>query len=84
MRILLVVFLFTSMTANLLRATEIEGDAARNIVVGGKVLGMTLFDEFFKEIMNSRAGFIYSVLHDHKVWYCYNSREIGWFCETVE
>ena len=72
------------LTVNYAIATEVEGIAARDIVVDGKVLGVTLFDDFFKEVLRSRSGFIYSVMYADKFWYCYNAREFGWFCETFE
>lgn len=66
-------------------AAEIEGDDARNIVVTGKVLGMTLFDNFFKEVFGERyAGYVYSVVHEEKLYTCYNFKKTNWFCETFE
>jgi hypothetical protein len=54
-------------------------------VIDGKVLGMSIFDDFMKEVFGEKqAGFVYSVLYEDKVWACYNSKTIGWFCETFE
>jgi hypothetical protein len=62
---------------------EIEGEAAKAIVMSGEVLGMTLFDDFFKRIFQERdVGFIYSVKYDDDLYYCYNFKRSQWFCES--
>ena len=43
-----IMFLCSTATASL--ANEVEGEEAKNIFVSGEVVGMALFDSFFKEI----------------------------------
>jgi hypothetical protein len=78
----IILVLFTA-TAGL--SKEVEGDEAKNIVMKGEVLGMALFDDFFKRVFEEKkSGFIYSVKYDKEIYYCYNSRKIGWFCESFK
>lgn len=76
----LVLILFTT-TASL--SKEVEGDDAKRIVMNGEVLGMTLFDNFFKELFDEKdAGFIYSVKYKDEIYTCYNFAMKEWFCES--
>ena len=75
-----VMFLCSTATASL--ANEVEGEEAKNIFVSGEVVGMALFDSFFKEIFKSRVGFIYTVKHQGEIFSCYNYNNVEWFCES--
>ena len=76
----LVLILFTT-TASL--GKEFEGDDAKNIVMNGEVLGMTLFDDLIKDAFDEEEiGYIFSVKNNNKLYYCYNfNRFKDWFCD---
>ncbi len=77
----LVLILFTT-TASL--SNEVEGDDAKNIVMNGEVLGMTLFDAFLKkEFGEEFAGFVYGVKYKGELYYCFNYNMNKWFCESI-
>jgi hypothetical protein len=64
-------------------AQEVSGDEAKSIVMSGEVLGMTLFDDFFKNVFEEESvGFIYSVIYENDLYYCFNYQRSEWFCET--
>jgi len=69
-------------TATATLANEVEGDEAKKIVLTGEVLGMALFDEFFKQEFESDVGFIYGVKYQDKLFTCYNFNMREWFCES--
>jgi len=61
---------------------EVEGYEAKSIVMNGDVLGVTLFDDFFKDVFKEKkAGFIYSVKYENEIYYCFNYNRTKWFCE---
>ena len=83
-----IMFLCSTATASLanevkvpLSNGEVEGEEAKNIFVSGEVVGMALFDSFFKETFNSEVGFIYTVKYQGEIFYCYNYNLSEWFCE---
>ena len=83
MKYISIILLFILLTAKVGFSKEIEGNEAKNMVMNGEVLGMTLFDDFFKEVFEEReAGFIYSVKYENKLYYCYNYNRNKWFCES--
>jgi len=82
MKHIIITLLFILLTAKVGFSKEFEGSEAKNIVMNGEVLGMILFDDFFKEIFEEReVGFIYSVKYENELYYCYNYNRDKWFCE---
>jgi hypothetical protein len=66
-------------------AEEVDGVRARSMIEEGQVLGMTLMDASLMEIFETRhPGFVYSVLMNGKLWYCFHLDMTDWFCETFE
>ena len=85
MKHLIITLLLVLFTTKVCLSEEIEGNKAKNIVMNGEVLGMTLFDDFFKEIFReTEAGYIYSVKYENEIYYCYNYNRKKWFCESFE
>ena len=85
MKNLIITLLLVLFTSKVCLSEEFEGNKAKNIVMNGDVLGMTLFDNFFKEIFEEEdAGFIYSVKYENEIYYCYNYNRNKWFCEKFE
>lgn len=67
------------------QVVEVEGEEARSIVMSGKVLGMTIFDDFMKNVFNEpELGFIYSVIYENDLYYCYNYQRRKWMCEMSQ
>ena len=83
MKTILISIITSVVTFSTAFADEVEGDKAKSIVMEGEVLGMVLFDDFFKRVFEEEnAGFIYSVKYEGKLFTCYNYNRKEWFCES--
>ena len=66
---LCIALLLTTTSVSL--SKEVEGTEAKKIVMNGEVIGMTLFDDFFKKVFEEKnAGFIYKVKYNESVLLC--------------